>query len=111
MSLSSVCIATAFVPKYEFGEQTDVPKVELGEQRVNKSPNSGMSKMFPVWVMLRINLLRDLSGGDDTILVMPLSLYQAIYIHKSSPKTFADDKGECQSPVYLSITLQSPFIA
>ena len=34
IGLSSLCIATVFVPKVESGELTDVPKVELGEQRV-----------------------------------------------------------------------------
>ena len=31
---SSFCIAIVFVPKVESGEQTDVPKVKLGEQIV-----------------------------------------------------------------------------
>ena len=35
IGLSAVCIATVFVPKVESGERADVPKVELGEQRVN----------------------------------------------------------------------------
>ena len=34
IALRSVCIATVFVPKVESGERADVPKVELGEQRV-----------------------------------------------------------------------------
>ena len=35
IGLSSVRIAIAFVPKVESGEQADVPKVALVEQRVN----------------------------------------------------------------------------
>ena len=34
MPLSSLCIATVFVPKVKSGEWAGVPKVELGEQRV-----------------------------------------------------------------------------
>ena len=34
IGLSSVCIATAFVTKVEYGERADVPKVELGKQKV-----------------------------------------------------------------------------
>ena len=34
IGLRSVCIATVFVPKVESGERADVPKVELGKQRV-----------------------------------------------------------------------------
>ena len=34
LGLSSVCVATIFVPKVESGERADVPKVVLCEQRV-----------------------------------------------------------------------------
>ena len=34
VGLSSLCIATVFVPKVESAEWADVPKVKLGEQRV-----------------------------------------------------------------------------
>ena len=36
IGLSSVCIATVFVPKVESGEWADVPKVELGKQIVRR---------------------------------------------------------------------------
>ena len=34
IGLSSLCIATVFVAKVESGERVDLPKVELGKQRV-----------------------------------------------------------------------------
>ena len=36
IGLSSVCVATVFVPKVESGERADVSKVRLGEQRVKQ---------------------------------------------------------------------------
>ena len=41
IGLSSLCIATVFVPKVESGEQADVPKFELGEQRINLKVKKG----------------------------------------------------------------------
>ena len=37
IELSSLWIAPVYVPKVECGEWADVPKVELGEQRVKRN--------------------------------------------------------------------------
>ena len=49
--LSSVCIAPVFVPKVESGEWANVPKVELGEQRV--APTLFFSSKGLWFVMIR----------------------------------------------------------
>ena len=38
IGLSSLCIAPVIVLTVKSGERADVPKVELGEQRVNRNP-------------------------------------------------------------------------
>ena len=50
IGLSSLCIAPVFVPKVESGERASreevVPKVELGEQRVNLSVTLSSHVLF-----------------------------------------------------------------
>ena len=50
--LSSVCIATVFVPKVESGERSDVPKVELGKQRVQDNRTINHDYLKDIHVVL-----------------------------------------------------------
>ena len=60
LPLSSVCIATAFVPKVESGEQADMPKVELGGERVKHVYFMKPKLVEDVWYTPFINQHRQL---------------------------------------------------
>ena len=53
IGLSSLCIAPVFVPKVESGERADVPKVELGEQRVEACRTCAVPHQIGTWAHLK----------------------------------------------------------